>query len=241
MGNLANIQPVWEPNIFQIETNDPVIGGVPNAGTGAGTNNIAPYQLANRTEYLKAGLDTAKATLDSADPFPIYLTNARGDVRYYTQAQVDALIASAGLPAGAVLWYAAATVPSAEWLVMDGSLISRTAYSNLFAKIGTTFSVGDGATTFGLPNAMGEFIRGWDNGRGIDTGRAFGSFQPSSIGPHTHDTTGRARASDTGTGQLRSFPYPGGGALVDYIDDVGTGIGTDTYGRNIALLPIIKH
>ena len=34
-----------------------------------------------------------------------------------------------------------------------------------------------GATTFNLPELRGEFIRGWDNARGIDSGRTFGSFQ----------------------------------------------------------------
>lgn len=54
------------------------------------------------------------------------------------------------LPAGVVSWYAGGTAPSG-WLECDGSAISRTTYSALFAVIGTTYGAGDGSTTFNLP------------------------------------------------------------------------------------------
>ncbi|WP_052051856.1 phage tail protein [Chromobacterium haemolyticum] len=63
------------------------------------------------------------------------------------------------------------------WLKCDGSLASRSTYPGLFATIGTTYGAGDGATTFNLPDLRGEFIRGWDYGRGVDGGRAVGSPQ----------------------------------------------------------------
>ena len=62
-----------------------------------------------------------------------------------------------------------------------GSAVSRTQYPALFAAIGTTFGVGDGRTTFNLPDLRGEFVRGWDGGRNIDPGRAFGSAQGDAI------------------------------------------------------------
>ncbi|WP_390895807.1 tail fiber protein [Neisseria elongata] len=60
------------------------------------------------------------------------------------------------------------------WLKADGSAVSRTQYPVLFAAIGTTFGVGDGRTTFNLPDLRGEFVRGWGDSRGVDRGRAFG-------------------------------------------------------------------
>lgn len=63
------------------------------------------------------------------------------------------------------------------YLECDGRAVSRTTYAVLFTVIGTVFGVGDGSTTFNLPDMRGEFIRGWDNGRGIDLGRTFGSYQ----------------------------------------------------------------
>jgi microcystin-dependent protein len=62
-------------------------------------------------------------------------------------------------PAGVVLPFAGAAAPDG-WLLCDGSAISRTTYARLFATIGTSFGVGDGSTTFNLPNTQGVFIRG---------------------------------------------------------------------------------
>jgi microcystin-dependent protein len=82
---------------------------------------------------------------------------------------------AAGSP-GQVSTFAMNTAPSG-WLKANGAAVSRTTYATLFAAIGTTFGVGDGSTTFNLPDLRGEFMRGWDDGRGVDSGRAFGSAQ----------------------------------------------------------------
>ena len=84
------------------------------------------------------------------------------------------------LPSGAVMYFAMQSAPTG-WLKADGSAVSRTQYPALFAAIGTTFGVGDGRTTFNLPDLRGEFVRGWDGGRNIDPGRAFGSAQGDAI------------------------------------------------------------
>jgi microcystin-dependent protein len=80
-------------------------------------------------------------------------------------------------------------------LKCNGATISRATYAALFAKIGTTFGAGDGSTTFRLPDLRGEFIRCWDDGRGIDAGRAFGSAQAEEIKSHTHGLTGSTGAA----------------------------------------------
>ena len=46
-----------------------------------------------------------------------------------------------------------------------------------------------GTTTFNLPDLRGEFVRGWDDGRGIDSGRAFASVQNSANKSHSHSIT----------------------------------------------------
>ena len=84
------------------------------------------------------------------------------------------------VPSGAVMHFAMKSAPTG-WLKADGSAVSRTQYPALFAAIGTTFGVGDGRTTFNLPDLRGEFVRGWDGGRNIDSGRAFGSAQGDAI------------------------------------------------------------
>jgi microcystin-dependent protein len=65
------------------------------------------------------------------------------------------------LPIGTVLTWVAALAPSSEWLVCDGSAVSRSTYSGLFAVMGTSFGIGDGATTFNLPDLRGNFIAGY--------------------------------------------------------------------------------
>lgn len=130
--------------------------------------------------------------------------------------------------------FTAAAVPPSGWLKRNGAAVSRTTYAALFAAIGTTYGAGDGSTTFNLPEARGEFDRGWDDGRGIDAGRVRGSFQADAFRTHTH---GYLRPNAAGPGAA----YPGGAGPVDpaggTTDPAG---GTETRPRNVAYLAIIK-
>lgn len=89
------------------------------------------------------------------------------------------------IPPGLIGYYAM-TAPPAGWLRADGSQVSRTVYSALFAAIGTLYGSGNGSTTFHLPDLRAEFIRGLDNGRGVDSGRSLGSTQFSANLYHSH-------------------------------------------------------
>lgn len=84
--------------------------------------------------------------------------------------------------------------PPDGWLKCNGEIVSRTQYVALFAAIGTRFGAGDGSTTFALPDLRGEFIRGWDDGRGIDSGRVLGTDQVGQNATHIHTAT----AADAG-------------------------------------------
>ncbi|MDO4693034.1 MAG: phage tail protein [Eikenella sp.] len=83
-------------------------------------------------------------------------------------------------PPGTVMYFAGATAP-AGWLKANGAAVSRTTYAPLFAAIGTRYGTGNGSTTFNLPDLRGEFVRGWDDGRSVDRGRAIGSTQGDAI------------------------------------------------------------
>lgn len=74
----------------------------------------------------------------------------------------------------------------AGWLKANGAAVSRTAYADLFSRIGTTFGAGDGSTTFNLPDYRGEFLRGFDDGRGLDGGRTLNSVQAAMVLAHGH-------------------------------------------------------
>ncbi|MCH7387671.1 phage tail protein [Acinetobacter modestus] len=81
-----------------------------------------------------------------------------------------------GLPPGAIVYFAMNRAPTG-YLKANGAAISRTAYPELFAEIGTIYGAGDGVLTFNLPDGRAEFPRGLDDGRGIDVGRTIGSKQ----------------------------------------------------------------
>lgn len=63
------------------------------------------------------------------------------------------------VPTGTILPFAGADVPS-YFLLCDGSAVSRTTYSTLFAIIGTTWGVGDNSTTFNIPDLRSATLRG---------------------------------------------------------------------------------
>ncbi len=89
---------------------------------------------------------------------------------------------------GKISMFARSTAPSG-YLKCNGAAISRTTYAALFSVIGTTFGAGDGSTTFNIPDLRGEFIRGWDDARGVDTSRVFGSWQDGQNLWHGHGIT----------------------------------------------------
>jgi len=118
---------------------------------------------------------------------PTAPTAARGTNTTQLATQ-ESLVREVGSMAGAVMFFAMSSAPSG-WLKANGAAISRAAYASLFAVIGTQYGAGDGASTFNLPDLRGEFIRGWDDGRGADPARAFGAFQASQNQTHAHGVT----------------------------------------------------
>jgi microcystin-dependent protein len=157
-------------------------------------------------------------------------------------------------PPGTIQFYAGNTAP-AGWVKANGAVVSRSAYADLFAAIGTTFGAGDGSTTFALPDLRGEFPRGWDDGRGVDSGRAFGGAQGHEFNNHKHfvvSSTGIGGSTPTvsATTQVARTGWEnivndsryillGTSSPADHGLSSGEG-GNETRPRNIALLAIIK-
>lgn len=92
---------------------------------------------------------------------------------------------SSGIEPGTIQSFAMTTPPE-SWLKANGAAVSRITYAALFAVIGTTYGSGDGSTTFNLPDLRGEFVRGVDDGRGVDSGRVLGSSQTGQNESHSH-------------------------------------------------------
>jgi phage-related tail fiber protein len=161
-------------------------------------------------------------------------------------------------PPGTVIWYAANAAPTG-YLKANGAAVSRTTYAALFTAIGTTFGAGDGSTTFALPDLRGEFIRGWDDGRAVDSGRAFGSAQLDQMqritGQFTPISGERFDSNTSATGAL-SVVIVSGSDITNGASGTGGAIGFnsanspdarvssttagETRSRNVALLACIK-
>lgn len=76
------------------------------------------------------------------------------------------------------------SIPSTT-LECNGNVYNVADYPKLFAKIGNQYG-GDGTNTFAVPDYRGQFVRGLDNGKGIDADRTLGSTQDESIKKHGH-------------------------------------------------------
>ena len=75
------------------------------------------------------------------------------------------------VPIGLVVSYAGTTAPNSRWLLCDGAAVSRTTYATLFALVSTSFGIGDGSTTFNLPDLRGRAVFGLDNLGGSSANR----------------------------------------------------------------------
>jgi microcystin-dependent protein len=142
-----------------------------------------------------------------------------------------------GTPAGAVMTFAMSTAPSG-WLKCNGAAVSRTTYAKLFAAIGTTYGSGDGSTTFNLPELRGEFVRAWDDGRGIDSGRTLGSTQSDELESHDHGFTNFLAPDGVGGSRWAFTNNDNQGTSALRTDATG---GTETRPRNVALNYCIKY
>lgn len=92
-------------------------------------------------------------------------------------------------PAGTIIATGSLTPPSG-YLYCDGTAVSRTGYSELFAAIGTTYGVGDGSTTFNIPDLRGIFARGaGTNPSNASNTTTMGNRQLDDFKAHVHTST----------------------------------------------------
>lgn len=214
---------------------------VTNAPITLGTTALGFEMLAGRTgiqagTYKSLTVDKYGRAVAGANPETLA---GFGIKDTYTKPEIEALIAQASaLPVGSMVGFPVNKVP-AGFLEIDGSVQSIATYPTLAAFLGTVFNQGnEGVGNFRLPESRGEFLRGWDHGRGVDVGRAIGSAQTQSIQKHDH-------AMWVG-GTYGSTNPSGGGAAAAWVGGVATDMrtgnsGTDeTRPRNLSVMWCIK-
>lgn len=172
----------------------------------------------------------------------------------------DKALAEHGVMTGAIMGFSATAAPDG-WLKANGAELLRADYPELWAyaqssgnlvaqaskEVGN-FGDGDGSTTFTIPDIRGEFIRGFDDGRGVDSGRSIGSFQSDDNKSHNHEVIDR----DTGTYFTRLQGGGGSDSWRLFPEQVSNGYNSrsmtttlsgegEARPRNIALLYCIKY
>ncbi|HBH9581001.1 TPA: phage tail protein [Escherichia coli] len=253
----------------------PTFTGTPKAPTAAAGNNST--QLAN-TAFVQAAIAalvaSSPAALDTLNELAAALGNDPNFAATMTNAlagkmdkaangtdiaDVSEFLKNLGLgegsalPVGVPVPWPSATPPTG-WLKCNGAAFSAEEYPEL-AKAYPTNK---------LPDLRGEFIRGWDDSRGIDNGRALLSSQGHSLRDHSHNQqiwTGSNTTSST-IGQVGNYAplATGGDGGIAYTDrepqslpsavraistrgvasDNAANISTETRPRNIAFNYIVR-
>lgn len=121
-----------------------------------------------------------------------------------------------GVPVGAVMVWISDTIP-VNWLLLDGSAISRTDYADLFSVLGTTYGTGDGSTTFNLPDMRNRVAVGkGSNTLFAELGKIGGEtthkLVTAEIPAHTHGSAGAHKhfiqnTNGSGSGYIRLESY----------------------------------
>lgn len=210
------------------------------AGLGSPSTSRANLGLGSVATFDVGGLANNIVQLDAGAKIPAY------DGSQLTNIDI--------LPVGATILVNDTNAPPG-FLKENGALISRASFPRLAAYALASgnivseaswaggnfgaFSTGDLSTTIRLPDARGEFIRGWDNGRGADIGRAIGAFQADSLKDHTHDVTAAVQSGVTS--DITAGALVGAQNGTRTTGSPSTGAAAETRPRNIAKLACIKY
>lgn len=209
---------------------------------------------------LVEGSDAKNLVIEKGNELPINITEGRlfylsghaslkDGLYQYADEWKD--IGSGGGAVGSISYFPANAAPDTH-LKLNGALILRSEYPELWdfaqnsgnmavndgAWVSGQFSPGDDSTTFRIPDLRGEFIRGFDDGRGVDTGRAIGSFQLDEFKSHAHSFKAGSGIQGTLSGIQVLTGYTSNYTNSSQIYNTG---GTETRPRNLALLACIKY
>jgi microcystin-dependent protein len=118
------------------------------------------------------------------------------------------------VPVGTIVMFGSATPPT-NWLLCDGTAISRSTYSALYNVIGTLYGTGNGTTTFNLPNTTGKTTRG-GTGAGGTGGSDTYTLATANIPSHSHFVTQNG-ANFTGGGGISSLQPSNSGSPSNFV------------------------
>lgn len=170
-------------------------------------------------------IETAIGTKIDAPASP-----SEGEVLTYSSGAWTSAVA---IPAGVVMHWAAAAGAPTGWLLCDGRAISRTTYAALYSAIGETWGVGDGSTTFNIPDLRGRVVVALDD-MGTATGDAL-RLANTTFSSGGRSSVGSTAGTDTHTLTVAQIPAHDHDVTVDLTDGIaGTvGSGANTGGTSV--------
>ena len=207
-------------------------GGFLNFGTS--TNNVGRLFWDVKSFLSKAWTWLGVQTFNTTTTFSATTT--------FAVMPQDSNGSTLGVPVGTIVAYSSSTAPTG-WLIADGTAISRTTYSALYGVLGTFYGVGDGVTTFNLPDTTGRTIHGASSTVSVyDTmGEVGGSsthiMVEAELAPHTHVW---ANSSVTG-GTARGTRDNNGSGSEQATESTGSGTAFDIKDPYIVMRYIIKY
>jgi microcystin-dependent protein len=263
-----------DTGVFRNAANDfsIVTGGTRRAHVDSNGITIRDRKALRFRDTSNSNFVALRAPDNAASDITLTLPSSDGNANDVLQSDGSGNLSFTALPtavpSGTVHLFATTTAPSG-YLECDGSAVSRTTYADLFAVIGTTWGAGNGSSTFNVPDLRGEFVRGWDDGRGVDSGRSFASSQSSQNLQHNHGVTDPGHGhSINDPGHFHQVAYTNSHSGDGVIEESGvgfsgfeptetattgiavnlghTGISTQNHGgsearpRNIAMMYVIK-
>lgn len=220
--------------------NGQMIAFTPHATNGA-TVTLNVDSLGARSLRTSPGVELLAGTIIQGTPYVATYNNSDG--AFYLQGFFGNPY---NIPLAAGMDYWASTAPNTSFAFPVGQAINRTTYASLFALIGTTYGVGDGSTTFNLPDKRGRVSAAVDamggsaanrlttagldgNGAslGIGAGHETHTLSTAEIPAHNHS----ASVTDNGHVHAEQFPVGGGGATWNQsVSGASTGILTSSFG-----------
>lgn len=201
-------------------------------------------ETAARTAALNALLGSPPGVLDTLNE----LATALGDDPNFAATIAAQIAAIKKAEAGDIVAWPLATARPGS-LICDGSAVSRTTYAALYARIGTMYGSGNGATTFNLPDLRGEFLRGVASGSSSDPDRSartnrgdgtagdnVGTKQPHAIQDHAHSVRAGSGTGGANTRPSYATTFSSSTLISGAAEAMSQGsISTETRPRNVAV------
>ncbi len=199
----------------------PTVGGTADVITITGASTaITAYAAGQTFQFIAAATNTSTATINVDSVGAKSITGAAAATLQAGQIASGAIVtitydgtqfqltntSPVAVAVGTIMAWPTSTVPNG-WLECYGQAISRTTYSALFAAISTVYGVGDGSTTFNLPDMRGRVIAGEDDMGGSSANRLTGVT--GSVDGDTLGNTGGAETHTLTTAQLASHTHTG--------------------------------